>query len=167
MTDALLTTQQNEESLSKAYAHAVAARAGYTTAVYEHDMDGVDIRIQAGCAMRPAIELQLKATINLGVPDNEGYFHFPLRRRNYDNLIIATQTPRYLVVLDLPREESEWMAISDQELILRRRAYWLDLLGEDETENQTSVTVRIPQFNVFDVDSLRDLMEQSRGGRIR
>ena len=167
MPDALLTTQQEEENLSKVYAHAVAARAGYTTAVYEHDMDGVDIRIQAGGAMRPAIELQLKATINLGPPDDDGYFHFPLRRPNYDNLIIDTQTPRYLVVLDLPREESEWMTISDQELKLRRRAYWLDLLGEDETENQYSITVRIPESNVFDVGSLRALMEQSRGGRIR
>ena len=167
MTDALLTTQDREECLSKAYAHTVAARAGYTTAVYEHDRDGVDIRIQAGGSMRPAIDLQLKATINLGETDDDGCFHFPLKRVNYDKLIIATQTPRLLVVLDLPREETEWMTITADELVLRRRAYWLNLLGSTETENQWSVTVRIPELNVFDVESLRALMEQSRGGKIR
>ena len=97
----------------------MAARAGYTTAVYEYDRDGVDIRIQAGGAMRPAIELQLKSTTNLGPTKEDGYF------------------------------------------------YWLNLLGCAETENQSSVTVLIPAQNVFDVDSLHSLMEQSRGGKIQ
>lgn len=166
MTDGLLTTPDREECLSMAYAHAVAARAGYTTAVYEHDRDGVDIRIQAGGTMRPAIELQLKATINLGETDASGCFHFPVKRINYDKLIIETQTPRLLVVLDLPREETEWMTITAKALILRRRAYWLNLAGSAETENRSTVTVRIPERNVFDVDGLRSLMEQSRGGKI-
>ena len=54
--------------------------------------------------MRPAIEFQLKATINLSDPD-DGYVRFPLRRRNYDLLIVDTQTPRLLMVLDLPSDE--------------------------------------------------------------
>ena len=125
MIDALLTTSDREEALSRAYAHAVSAQAGYTTAVYGEDRDGVDVRIQAGGAMRPAIELQLKATINLGEPGGEGYFHFPLKLRNYELLRIQTQTPRLLVVLDLPRDETQWMTITSDELVLRRRAYWL------------------------------------------
>ena len=67
--------------MSKAYAHAVAAQPGYVTAVYELDRDGIDMRIQAGGVMRPALELQLKATINLG--DGGDHVRFPLRRRNY------------------------------------------------------------------------------------
>ena len=66
MTDNLLTKSDRQEALSRAYAHAVAAQAGYVTAVYESDRDGVDLRIQASGVMRPALELQLKATINLG-----------------------------------------------------------------------------------------------------
>ena len=72
MTDSLLTDPDREEALSRAYAHAVAAQAGYVTAVYEQDRDGVDMRIQAGGDMRPALELQLKATVNLGGPDDDG-----------------------------------------------------------------------------------------------
>ena len=58
------------------------------------------------------------------------------------------------------------MTITVDELVIRHRAYWLNLLGWDETDNETSVTVRIPKQNLFDVDGLKALMEQSRTGRI-
>lgn len=166
MTGALLTVPDQEEALSRAYAHAVAARAGYVTAVYDMDRDGVDLRIQDGGEMRPALELQLKATINLG-ESSEGSFRFPLKCRNYESLRIETQTPRLLVVLDLPRDKNEWMTITENDLVLRRRAYWLSLKGYEETDNRSSVTVRIPSDNLFDVDGLRGLMEQSRKGSVQ
>lgn len=166
MQDILLTAADREEALSKAYAHSVAASAGYVTAVYDYDRDGVDIRIQSGGSMRPAIDLQLKATINLGAPSN-GFFRFPLNRRNYDLLRIETQTPRLLVVLDLPREETRWLTITRDELVLRRRAYWLNLRGQEERTNQDSITVYIPEGNLFDVSALIRLMSQSRQGRIQ
>ena len=149
-----------------AYAHAVAARAGYVTAVYDLDRDGIDLRVQAGGAMRPALELQLKATINLGHP-TDGAFRFNLSSRNHNLLCFPTQTPRLLVVLDLPRDEQQWMTVADDELILRRRAYWANLSGRDETQNESSVTVPIPARNVFDVPNLQALMEQSRIGRVQ
>ena len=149
-----------------AYAHAVAARAGYVTAVYDLDRDGIDLRIQAGGDMRPALELQLKATINLGTP-KDGAFQFPLRSRNHNLLCIPTQTPRLLVVLDLPRDEQQWMTVTSDELIIRHRAYWANLSGREETRNDSSVTVPILGRNVFDVPNLQALMQQSRTGRIR
>ena len=166
MTDNLLTTSDRQEALSRAYAHAVAAQAGYVTAECSQDRDSGDLRIQAGGAMRPALDLQLKATVNL-IDSNDGYYRFPLKRRNYDLLRINTQTPRLLVVLDLPTDERRWMTITMDELVLRRRAYWLNLKGWDETTNRTSVTVRIPERNIFDVKSLQALMEHSREGNIR
>ena len=120
--DALLGSRDLEERLSMAYAHAVAARAGYITAVYDLDRDGIDLRIQAGGAMRPALDLQLKATINLGAP-RDGAFRFRLPTRNHNLLCIPTQTPRLLVVLDLPQDQQQWMTVSHDELILRHRAY--------------------------------------------
>ena len=166
MSDELLSTADQEEELSRLYARAVAARAGYTTAVPEPDRDGVDLRIQAGGAMRPAIDLQLKATINLG-DSKDGQFRFPLKKRNYDLLIEPTQTPRLLMVLDLPDDEEQWMTISAESLILRRRAFWANLAGNDERTNVSSVTISIPTTNVFDVEGLRRLMDQSRNGRLQ
>ena len=148
-----------------AYALAIAASAGYTTSERDLDRDGVDLSIQAGGAMRPALDLQLKATINLGDP-REGVFQFPLRIRNYDLLRIPTQTPRLLVVLDLPRNQGQWMTVTRNELILRHRAYWTSLSGLEETQNAESISVSIPEQNLFDATSLHTLMEQSRSGRV-
>ena len=58
------------------------------------------------------------------------------------------------------------MTLTNDNLILRRRAYWLNLRGGEETANQTSVTVHLPIANLFNVGALRELMEQSRKGRI-
>ena len=116
--------------------------------------------------MRPALDLQLKATINL-IRKGDGYVRFQLKRKNYDDLCEDTQTPRLLVVLDLPKDERRWMTITTDELVLRHRAYWLNLKGWDETVNQTSVTVQIPEQNIFNVENLQALMEQSRQGSIR
>ncbi len=166
MTDSLLASTDVEEELSRAYVQAVAARAGYTTADYSQDRDGIDILIRAGGKMRPALDIQLKATINLGNPSN-GFFHYRLRSENYNLLCVPSQTPRLLVVLGLPRDRAKWLTITADELILRRSAYWLNLRGHDETENKSSITVHIPEQNLFDVDNLRELMEQSRKGSIQ
>lgn len=166
MTDGLLTIQEIEEALSRIYVQALAARAGYVTADYSLDKHGIDILIQAGGDMLPAIGLQLKATVNLGSPTN-GFFHYPLKSRNYNLLCNSTQTPRLLIVVDLPKDQTQWLTVSPDELILRRRAFWLNLRGHDETTNVSSVTVHIPDRNLFNVDSLRLLMEQSRQGKLQ
>ena len=90
-----------------------------------------------------------------------------MNRRNYDLLRDPTQTPRVLVVLDLPRDDDQWIKVTTDELILRRCAYWLSLVRAPETDNRSSVTVRIPMENVFDVKNLRLIMDRSRGGDIR
>lgn len=55
-----MTGPDQQEALSRAYTKTVASYAGYTTASYDLDRDGIDLRIQAGGDMRPSIELQLK-----------------------------------------------------------------------------------------------------------
>ena len=95
MTDSLLAPTDIEEALSRVYVQAVVARAGYTTADYSQDRDGIDIRIRAGGQMSPALDTQLKATINLGNP-SDGFFHYPLRFENYNLLCVPSQTQRLL-----------------------------------------------------------------------
>ena len=166
MTGTLLTDPDQKEALSLVYAKAVATRAGFLTSVPEPDRDSVDLRIQAGGPRRPALELQLKATVNLGEPQ-AGVLSFPLSIKNYNDLRIPTQTPRLLVLLELPKDEVRWMTVTAEELVLRRRAYWLSLQqGHDEVVGQQTVTVHIPEHNLFDVEALRTLIEQSRNGEI-
>ena len=163
---ALLTVPDQEEQLSLAYVNALAACAGFVTSVPVLDRDSVDLHVQAGGTGRPALDLQLKATAALR-RSQEGFVSFPLKIKNYDDLRGETQTPRLLVVLELPADESRWMTVTDEKLVLRRRAYWLSLQqGFSEQAGQQTVTVRIPESNLLDVDALRDLMERSRSGGI-
>ncbi|WP_426037979.1 DUF4365 domain-containing protein [Cypionkella sp. TWP1-2-1b2] len=165
MSDAILAQTDKEEALSRAYAATIAASAGYTLAVQDFDRDGVDVQFRAGGSMRPSLDVQLKATINLTDGGDEE-FRYALRRRNYDLLREVTLVPRILVVLELPKEESSWINVNNEELAIRRCAYWVSLLGFPETNNSDSVTVSIKKRNRFDVASLKSLMEQARRGAI-
>ena len=166
MTATLLTVPDQKERLSLVYVKALAVRAGFVTSAPEPDRDSVDLRIQAGGPRRPALDLQLKASAALDEP-RAGFVPFRLTIKNYSDLCVETQTPRLLVVFELPKDESRWMTVTAEELILRRRAYWLSLQqGHAEDAGRQTVTVAIPERNVFDVDALRELMEQSRKGEI-
>ena len=163
---ALLTAPDQKEALSRVYVKALAARAGYSTSVPEPDRDSVDLRMQAGGPRRPALDLQLKATTDFAEPQG-GFLSFRLSIKNYNDLRVPTQTPRLLVVLELPTDESRWVTVTPEDLVLRRRAYWLSLQqGHDEVVRQQTVTVRIPEQNMFDVEALLALMERSRMGEI-
>lgn len=162
MTETLLTMADQKERLSLVYVNALAARAGFVTFVREVDRDSVDLCIEAGGGQRPKLDLQLKASANLDQPVG-GFVRFRISRKNYDDLRVETQTPRLLVVLELPSDEALWMTVTAEELVLRRRAYWLSLQQAGDTDQQT-VTVRIPERNVFDVEGLKALMERSGKG---
>ena len=59
------------------------------------------------------------------------------------------------------------MNVTGEELVLRRRAYCLSLQrNHEDIDNQQTVTVRIPERNLLDVEAMRDLMERSRTGDI-
>lgn len=160
-----MTSNDREEALSRAYVVAIAAGAGYVAAEQDFDRDGVDIQIRAGGLMRPSLDIQLKATINLGVTANDEY-RYPLKRRNYDLLRGSTMVPRILVVLSLPTEEADWLSVTAEQLILRRCAFWASLAGFPETQNNESVTISIHKNNRLDVDALKTLMDKARIGSI-
>ena len=166
MTGALLREPNRKESLSRVYMKALAAQAGYLTSQPEPDLDSIDLRIQSGGLFRPALDLQLKATTKF--PENgDSTLRFRLPIKNYRDLHVKTQTPRLLVVLELPEDESQWMTVTDEELVLRRRAYWLSLQHDHEdVTNQQTVTIYIPKNNVLNVETLNDLMKKSRLGEI-
>lgn len=160
-----MTSNDREEALSRTYVAAIAAGAGYVTAEQNLDRDGVDIQIRAGGSMRPSLDIQLKATMNLGGATN-GEYRYSLKRRNYDLLREQTMVPRILVLLSLPPDESEWLSVTPEQLVLRRCAYWVSLSGVPETTNATSVTIPVRDVNKFDVEGLKALMERARTGAV-
>ena len=165
MTDSLLTNTDREEALSRAYVAAVAAGAGYVSAVQDFDRDGVDVQIRADGSMRPSLDIQLKATINLGELVGDQY-RYALKRRNYDLLRGQCMVPRILVVLSLPAQEKDWLSVTTKDLRMRHCAFWTNLAGFPETENAESVTISIDKNNRFDIEALKSLMDRARAGGI-
>lgn len=164
-TDQLLSQTDQMEALSFAYLRAIAARAGYATSVPDYDRGGIDVYIHARGRMSKTLNVQLKATADLKSTGN-GTYVFSLSRNYYDSLRGATGSPGILVVLDMPSDKTLWLSVSCEGLLLRRRAYWLDLGGLPESSNAASVSVSIPEDNVFEVESLRQLMQEAQRGYI-
>jgi len=158
---ALLAVSDQKERLSFVYVRALAAKAGYVVSTPEVDRDSVDLRIESGRSMHPFLDFQLKATTVLGDP-REGFLSFRLSRKNYDDLRLTTMVPRFLVVLELPEERERWLTVSKEKLVMRRRAYYLSLQEEGlEAVDTKSVTVHIPECNLFTVNSLCALMRRA------
>ena len=79
---------------------------------------------------------------------------------DYNRLIRDLEIPRVLILFTMPDDDAEWLAQSDDELCLRRCAYWVSLLGEGFSNNRSTVRVALPQANVFDQSGLRDMFTQ-------
>lgn len=116
--------------------------------------------------MHPSLDLQLKATTVLGESRN-GSFSFRLKVSTYDDLRNRTLVPRLLVVLDLPGNQEDWLEVTPENLVLRRCAYWMSLCGLGTAIGEKSVTVHIPEENVFDTEQLRRLIQRARTGDLQ
>jgi hypothetical protein len=158
----LLSPNDQMEALSFVYGRAIAARAGYMVLPAEPDRDSVDLFFCAGGNMRPQIGVQFKATT--AIPPRHTQFSFPVPIKNYNDLRIPTQTPRILIILELPRNSNQWLNHSAARLILKKCAYWKSLLRFPPTSNLVSVSVQIDKTDIFNVPTLIQLMDRSRNG---
>jgi len=106
------------------------------------------------------IHIQLKATIGEPVQhkdDTLSYFMKDVKRYN-DLRSDCYQVPRILVVLFLPREKNSWLNITEDQLILKRCAYWVSLLGAPDSTNQSGQTVYLKRTQLFDPKGLEALL---------
>jgi Domain of unknown function (DUF4365) len=67
---------------------------------------------------------------------------------------------RILLVLVLPEDPGDWIEVAEECMISRRCAYWVSLLGMPERDNASSVSVRLPRSQRFDVEQLQGLMQR-------
>jgi hypothetical protein len=148
---------------SLAYVRAIAHAAGYFVQEMgrDFDSDGIDIEIMSkgpgGNVRSPRLGLQVKATEH---PIKDDPFSFPLVMKNYEELRSEQlQVPRILVVVIVPKDISEWVLASEQELVLRHCGYWLNLKGKQASNNAEIVSVKIPRSNCFHVTQLQTLMD--------
>jgi hypothetical protein len=147
-----------KESLSRRYVEVLANRYGYTTAVPEHD-NGVDMSIHE-VALRlnddsgkryfetgRRLELQIKSTTEKSITFKDKHILYDIEAKTWNDLIqrrLGT-TPLILVLFVLPIAEELWLEASDEELILRKCAYWFLPEETDKWSNNAStVRIKIP-----------------------
>src|SRR5450631_278656 len=156
-----------ESELSYAYLHAVASKAGMSCrcGTRHEDNSGVDAAVtawlppvDASTLTEVTINVQLKATIKEPSQDDVSLSYFLGEPKRYSDLRSETvAVPRILVVLFLPRDTSEWMYHSPEQLALRRCAYWESLRGAPEITTTSGTTVKLPKAHIFSPDGLTQL----------
>jgi Domain of unknown function (DUF4365) len=142
--------------------HAVATAADVKVGKWDVDDESVDATLGlpgAGGRLRlPKLDVQLKCT-SQSLLRNDGV-HFPLKRKNYDDLREATPIlPHILVVLVVPEPVEEWLTfVREERMCLHRHAWWMSLAGAEERAGVETPTVTLPRAQVFDVAALTGII---------
>lgn len=158
----VITTEPNDikERLSIAYVTAVAARAGCQVSEPKIDKQSIDVTVKPIRGRKVSIDLQLKATSVILPVDRTISFDLPVN--NYDSLRDQVCTaPHFLVLLLLDPNDGLWLEGTDEALILRRCAYWLDLRGAPATTTKETIRVKLPQSQPFNVMALEAMIQRA------
>jgi hypothetical protein len=148
-----------QECFGDAFLLAVAGTAGCAVSNRRPDDDSIDWTLSCRLSRRPKIDIQMKTWT--GDDGSSDPIRYPLKRKNYDDLILTdVLAPRILVLVTIPQDIGEWMALSVQQLVLRRCGYWVSLVGQPQSDNESSVTVSVSRANVLTVDALQELMQR-------
>jgi hypothetical protein len=165
----VLIATHRQEALSRAYIQAVAARCGMSCSFRDFDY-GIDVTVheikrRGDHYAESGVSLDIQAKSLCCPPITGEAIPYDLRVKNYDDLRDPENPKaRILVLLLLPENEEAWTTMTEEQLVLRRCAYWLSLRRHPPTENRETVRVSVPRKNVFAVESLQRLVALVRAG---
>ena len=157
----MLPVQSIEELLSVAYVSAVIARSGFVPNSIQHDF-GVDLSVRRigvfgsrRIDLGTFLDLQLKASVSWSLTDK--HLAFDLEADAYNRLILRREnaaTPCALVVCCLPTDDSAWLNVHEDELVLKKCCYYHFVSGP-QTTNGRSKRIHIPRSQVLTPQSLK------------
>lgn len=155
------------EHLNSAYVRAVAAKAGANCTKPEYDY-GVDLIINemqsspggGFTGTGSLFQCQLKATTNLKVEDD--YVVYDMEVGAYNKLVEWEVGWIILIVFKLPKDEREWLSVTEDVLCMKDCCYYWIPLREEASTNKSSKRIRIPRNQLFDPQAVTDLLERVR-----
>lgn len=167
-----MTPQQEMEQFSKAYISALASYIGANVLDPQQDQNSVDLTLcydksTGEKLIYPKIDVQLKCHGVDNFSENIFPLSFSLKKKNYNELCIQKlSVPIILVVLLVPKENTNWITLTEKELVLKYNAYWTCIQGEEKT-NQTSKTVYLEKNKRVTPDCLKTLFQKiSEDGKL-
>ena len=160
------------EDMSEAYIRALCAANGYSVSCSNHDNDGYDITIRCkgqvvpeSIIISPSVDVQLKSSYAQIREEADGSIVYSLEVKNYKWLIDASRfTPIILVVFHMHDDENLWIEHTKDWLKITKCAYWISLKGEADTDNTSTISIKIPSTNILTKDSLKEIMAKISKG---
>jgi len=169
-----MTSTHIMEEISKGYLEIIANRSGYFN--FQGRDYGTDLLIRKAqyssqrnryLTTGKAIDIQVKATHEKYIThlnDNASdVIKFALEVKAYNDLIErANETgkliPLFLIVFIFPDDESTWVNLTLESLIIKRRAYWYNTGNLIKLSGNTdNKTISIPKDNVIELDTFDKL----------
>ena len=168
-----ISTNDIESEISYAFLHAVASKAGLGCGIgtRHDDNHGIDATLTAWevGADKDEIDIKVQLKAKKGAPiNNIGHISYFLREsaanpnKRYNELRAETKsTHRILVVLFLPDDETQWINVTAESLIIKNCAYWVSLRGAAAPAgNGTGQTVYIPETQIFNRENLKIILDK-------
>jgi Domain of unknown function (DUF4365) len=165
----MLTRNHRQEGLCRAYVRAITARCGMSISEpspdYGIDLTLNDIAVAGNRRFESGYRLDVQVKSSVRTAAGAIDVKYDLDLPAYELLRQpGVGCPRILVVLLVPRNETQWTAQTEDELLLRHCAFWLSLKGRGATRNRRSVRLVLPRANVFSVTALRKIMHRIKTG---
>lgn len=170
-----MTEEQIKEQLSRHFVGLVASRAGFKCTIWDPD-HGIDVTIAKVASLTTPggrtrflqtgqyVDLQLKCACESRLIPSETGFSYDLEAKTYNDLVYRWSNPgapMLLVILVIPDDDTSWLRVSPEELVLKRAAYWwAPEAGAIPTTNTTSTRIQVEGTNTVDLNFVTRTFEQ-------
>jgi hypothetical protein len=152
---ALGTQSRSQGDFGEALIDAFAAAGGLNSYFPRKDV-GFDRCVES--AAGKAIRIQVKTHAGV-LNEIDGDVRYPLDVEAYDTLRLTYTLKTFLVVIEVPHDQSDWVGVMPLEYAIRHRAHFVSLLGAPATANTETITVGLPLANRVTPSALVDLVE--------
>lgn len=157
---------KQKEYISIAYIRALASQSKSLIEEIKEDSDSIDVRLKKqietneGLRFWGEIAVQLKSTNSPNIyHEDHDYIYYNLSVKNYNDLRLPSVSKKYLALLILP--EDDWIDVNIERMIIKKSMFWISLLDFPETNNSSTIQVKIPKINQLTSDSINELLKNS------
>ena len=162
-----------EDGFGTAHIMAICKYSGYATLAPQQGEDfGEDLTVREVSMYKNGkgdswydgtgnlLDIQIKTSYKLDWEDD--CVKFWLSKKAYNKLVRNQgATHRILVLVALPGEnETDWLKQTENELALRRCAYWKYLEGEDLLEEETGKIITFKKEDIFTTEVLNKIFQK-------
>lgn len=169
-----LDPNQHQGVFGEAFVAVLATAAGLTVSRPYPDVTGEDFTLGHKGRLvgrrHPKIDVQVKSWSRSQATWRDGVWKYRMQANHFNDLAdSALPLRRYLFLVIVPADATQYAVGGEGQLILSHAAYWVHLQGRDlvDPSVQATVSVDVPATNLLTVDSLRDLIEGKDDEEVR